>query len=202
MPMNPNEPEITDAQEEIRNPEVTYDTTDLSARAVVMFLIFLAIGGMLITFAVWGVYKYIAGAGPGERPTVSIGTSAGELTGVGGDPALRFPPPRLQPDPVADMNKFRVLEEERLNSYGWIDQANGKIHIPIERAIELTAAAGLPVRPGAAGFPPQGPVPPGDRGAAAGINVPFFAPPSQPPAPRQPATGNAAEGTTTSRGPQ
>jgi len=181
MSMNANEPETT-AQEEIRNPEVTYDSTDLSARAVIMFLIFLAIGGTVVTFTVWGVYRHIANIVPGRPGTVPIGNNVADLTAVGGDPALRFPPPRLQPNPVADLNKFRVLEEERLNSYGWMDQAQDRIHIPIERAIELTAAAGLPVRPGASGFPPHGPAPPGDRGAAGGINISLAAPGSPAPA--------------------
>jgi hypothetical protein len=33
-----------------------------------------------------------------------------------------------------------------LQSYGWIDQQKGVVRIPIERAMELTAERGLPVR--------------------------------------------------------
>lgn len=38
-------------------------------------------------------------------------------------------------------------ERERLTSYGWVDKQNGIVHIPIERAIELTLQQGLPVAP-------------------------------------------------------
>src|SRR5690349_5962434 len=60
----------------------------------------------------------------------------------------RFPEPRLQPNPAADLNKFRTQEDEILNSYGWADQQAGVAHIPIEQAIDIIAARGLAVRQG------------------------------------------------------
>jgi hypothetical protein len=33
-----------------------------------------------------------------------------------------------------------------LKSYGWIDRDKGVVHIPIDRAIEILAERGLPVR--------------------------------------------------------
>ena len=53
--------------------------------------------------------------------------------------------PMLQVDPVADMEAMAAEENERLNSYGWVDKEAGIVRIPIERAIELTAEQGLPV---------------------------------------------------------
>ncbi len=171
MNSNRNEPDVTHGQEEIRNPEVSYDSTDLSARAVVMFLIFLALAGILMQVMLWGVYKYLAKENLQAQPASNpIGTSRKELRAIGGDPALKFPPPRLQPDPVADFNKFRAREEELLNSYGWVDRASGKVHIPIEQAIGVVAQTGLPTRPNAAvGQKTQ--APPGAAGAAGGLNV-------------------------------
>ncbi len=66
-----------------------------------------------------------------------------------GDPALRFPTPVLQPDPVADLNKFKAGEQELLNEYGWVNQQSGVLRIPISRAIDLIAERGLPTRPDA-----------------------------------------------------
>jgi len=148
MNTSTNEPDLPGVQPEVHNPEVSYDTTDLSARGVVFFLIFLAIGGVLVTGATWGVYKYIARAVAGPNPIAGpMAASRQELRSEGVDPALRFPPPQLQADPVADFNRFHEREQEILNSYGWVDQANGKVRIPIERAIDQVAATGLPVRP-------------------------------------------------------
>ena len=140
MNSNPNEPDITREQLAVRNPEVTYEAQDLSARAVVMFLIFLAVGGLMITGGMWGLYKYVAGDRFQPHPTAAA--SQAQLQAIVG----RFPSPRLQADPLADMNALREQEEKILNSYGWTDQANGKVHIPIERAMDLIAATGLPVR--------------------------------------------------------
>jgi len=122
------------------NPEVTYEREDLSARAVVMFLVFLAVGGLLITAGMWGLYRYIAGNR--FQPNPAPATTQAEVQAIVG----KFPQPRLQVNPVADMNALREQEEQTLNSYGWTDQANGKVHIPIEQAMDLVAATGLPVR--------------------------------------------------------
>jgi hypothetical protein len=151
MNSNMNEPDITRLQEEARNPEVTYEPADLSARAVVVFLIFLAVGGLVITLGMWGAYKYIAGDRFLPHPLGTRPATQAELQTI----ISRFPPPRLQPNPVADMNAFRVQEDLLLNTYGWIDQANGKIHIPIERAMDMVAASGLPVRSSAGEVKPS-----------------------------------------------
>lgn len=153
MNTSTNEPDLTRPEAEVRNPEVGYDTSDLSARGVLLFLAFLAIGGVLLTAATWGVYKYIARA-VGPNPVAGpMNASQQELRKEGADPSLKFPSPRLQADPGADFNRFREREQEILNSYGWVDQANGKVRIPIERAIDQIAAAGLPVRPNVPAVP-------------------------------------------------
>lgn len=129
-----------------RNPEVNYDRTDMSVRGIVSFLIFLAISAVIIHLVLWGIYKSFAkGYISPERTANPIATSTRQLPQ--GDPVRTFPPPRLQPDPVADMNKFKVSEEEMLNSYSWVDQNAGIARIPVEQAIKAVAQQGLPTRP-------------------------------------------------------
>jgi hypothetical protein len=55
-----------------------------------------------------------------------------------------FPAPRLQAEPPADFAKVKADELSRLNGYGWVDRAAGIAHIPIDRAIQILAASGLP----------------------------------------------------------
>jgi hypothetical protein len=55
-----------------------------------------------------------------------------------------FPEPRLQAEPPADFAKVKAEELSRLNGYGWVDRTAGIAHIPIDRAIEIVAASGLP----------------------------------------------------------
>ncbi len=38
-------------------------------------------------------------------------------------------------------------EDLLLDNYSWVDQSQGKVRIPIERAMELIAQRGLPVAP-------------------------------------------------------
>lgn len=176
MSLNTSKPET--------NPEVAFEKRDLSVRAVLGFLIALAIAGFLVHLGLWGAYRYLAGTAAQPSPTANpIATSARELRAVGGDPAAIFPNPRLQSNDTADMNKFRVREDEVLNTYGWVDQTNGKVHIPIEQAMAIVAQTGLPTRPQAK---PVFPTPPGDSGAAGGINassIPASTAPSQGPPP-------------------
>jgi hypothetical protein len=42
-----------------------------------------------------------------------------------------------------------VQEDATLNSYAWVDRAAGIVRIPIDQAMDLVAASGLPVRPAA-----------------------------------------------------
>ncbi len=58
----------------------------------------------------------------------------------------RFPEPRLQVAPQLDLADMRAREEAELHNYGWIDQKAGVVRLPIDRAMELMAQRGLPVR--------------------------------------------------------
>ena len=69
-------------------------------------------------------------------------------------PFPTYQAPRLQPDPAADMRAFRSQELARLNSAGWVDRASGRVHIPIDQAMQAVAREGIPgwptATPGAA----------------------------------------------------
>lgn len=56
------------------------------------------------------------------------------------------PEPRLQIKPEADMDKYRAVEDSLLQSYGWVSREAGVVRLPIDRALELVAQRGLPVR--------------------------------------------------------
>ena len=126
----------------IAHPETAYDRTDLSARGIFIFLIGLAVSIVIIQVMIWGFVRVYAHFEPKLQSRNAL-EQAVSTNPPRVDPVLRFPAPQLQPDPVADMNKFRAKVEERLNSSG--DEAGVK-HIPIEQAIEIVAQRGLPVR--------------------------------------------------------
>ena len=53
---------------------------------------------------------------------------------------------KLLARPERELDRVRHEEAERLESYGWVDQNAGVARIPVERAIEVVAARGLPAR--------------------------------------------------------
>ena len=61
------------------------------------------------------------------------------------------PQPRLQVDAHNELREMRAGEDTVLNSYGWVDRDAGIVRIPVDRAMEVLAAKGLPVRPQADG---------------------------------------------------
>lgn len=65
--------------------------------------------------------------------------------------------PRLQATPERTRREHEAALNARLARYGWIDRESGVVHVPIERALELVAAEGLPQRqsPPAQAEPPR-----------------------------------------------
>lgn len=51
--------------------------------------------------------------------------------------------PRLQPDPPREKAALQTFENNLLTTYDWVD-ADKVARIPIDRAIDILAAAGLP----------------------------------------------------------
>jgi hypothetical protein len=129
----------------IRHADVAYEARDLNHKVVFCFFLVLGIVIIFVGLAMWGMFRQLGSSQyAGHRTTNPIMTSDEELKEIGGDPANSFPMPHLQPDPIADLNKFRIREEQWLNTYGWVDRGQGRIHIPIEKAIDVMSASWPP----------------------------------------------------------
>jgi hypothetical protein len=62
----------------------------------------------------------------------------------------RFPTPRVQTDDGnLDVADLHAREDLLLDNYSWVDRSQGKVRIPIERAMQIIAQKGLPVAPAA-----------------------------------------------------
>jgi hypothetical protein len=121
--------------EQTENPEVEHEQSDVNVRAIVSFAIGLVIVAAVLQLALYGMLRLMewnaARNDPARHPLATTQTQAP-------------PEPRLQPDPVHDMERMRAAEEQRLHSYGWVDKEKGVAHIPIEQAMELVVKRGLP----------------------------------------------------------
>jgi hypothetical protein len=66
----------------------------------------------------------------------------------------QFPTPKLQTDDgLQDLADLHAREDLLLENYSWVDRSQGKVRIPIARAMELIAQSGLPVAPQAEAAP-------------------------------------------------
>lgn len=139
-----------------KNPELEYEHRDLNAMGVYTFLAGLAVAGFLIYFVLWGLYRYLDHYERTHQPPQNPLVQTEADTRVIPPQAIqKFPQPRLEKNERTEINDFRLKEEQTLNSYGWIDEKAGVVHIPIERAMQLIAQRGLATTPKVGTVPPS-----------------------------------------------
>jgi len=155
-PHDPNHPQ---------HPEVDspgYEVTDVNVNGIVVFLASLAAFVGVFFVVCFGMGKVInttiiesdgpsnqwnkIGPQPRESKRDDLTSNAVMEQQKLREMVQRFPTPRLQTDDgnqeIADLH---AKEDLLLNNYSWADQSQGKVRIPIDKAIELLAQRGLPV---------------------------------------------------------
>jgi hypothetical protein len=126
-----------------------FEHEDLKVAGVVYSLFALLVLVVLSFFLLTGFFDFLDKRDQAQEPALNpLVTDAPEDTRhVPKDyPQSAFPNPRLEDDERGQLNGVRLKEENTLNSYGWVDQNAGVVRIPIERAMDLIAERGLPVR--------------------------------------------------------
>ena len=121
---------------------------NLDARAgLVIWSLALIAGTLVIVFIMTvGIQKLLEKNNPPGQPDSPLA------------PARTVPPnPQLQVHPWEELPDLRQHEEQVLNGYS--RDADGRVHIPIERAMDAVVSR-LPIRPD----PPQGLTTPGGEG--------------------------------------
>src|SRR5271169_3029988 len=120
-----------------------FEREDLSMRGVFAFMIGLAAVGVVIYFIIVGMYKKLDDIERSQMTTASpLVTSKGTISRVvtqdGMDKTFKENgAPMLEVTEGVDFQKDLVSQENRLNSYGWVDEEAGVAHIPIEQAMKL-----------------------------------------------------------------
>jgi hypothetical protein len=145
----PNHGLVTPSQ---AHPSIGYEASDVNVSGVLVFFVFCYVLGMVINN---GLVKHDGppnkwhqlGAVPHQRGKSMASTTAMEQQQLQ-TMTQRFPTPRLQMDDgnqdLADMHQ---KEDLLLDHYTWVDKGQGKVRIPIDRAMELIVERGLPVAP-------------------------------------------------------
>ena len=124
------------------NPDVVHEESDINVRAIIWFVVVLALIVVAVDIAMWGMFKGLDYLETKNDPAVSPLA----LEGRKADEAPPGPNP-LQTAPWADLKVFRAEQHAHLHGYGWVDQNAGVARVPIDKAKELLLKKGLPVRP-------------------------------------------------------
>ncbi len=150
-------------------PSVGHETRDVNVRAILGFLLVLAVCGLTvfaICFGIFNAFNSYVAKHDGASATWNAEQDREEAARVqqlkkqGANETQmeqsqyemhveRFPQPRLQTDDVRDLQMLRDQEDLQLDNYMWLDKNAGKVVIPIDRAIDLIAERGLPAVPNA-----------------------------------------------------
>ncbi len=106
-----------------------HEQREVSVRLIVVSLGFLAIGTFLVFLLVIGIFRYFYNT-----------DKTGEALRQGVIP----PEPRIEVAPYEQLQQLKIREDHILTSYAWVDKNAGTVRVPIDRAIDLLAAKGLP----------------------------------------------------------
>ncbi len=137
--------------------DLGFEREDMGSKPVFGFIISLIIAGVFIYYAIWGVFYFLDKFElKNQQPrTPLIQVEKANPRDVRANEIQRFPEPRLEENERTELGNFRYGEEEKLNSYGWVDEKAGVAHIPIADAMQLIAQRGLPTTPQTGTVPPS-----------------------------------------------
>ncbi len=112
---------------------VGHEKSEADVRLVLQTLVVLAISVILCCAIVYGMFILFKSTMRGRVNADS-------------PPAMLAPSPRITEHPAEEIKGLHAREDQILNSYGWVDQNAGLVHIPIGKAMEDVVAT-LPIRP-------------------------------------------------------
>lgn len=159
--LNMHTPDEHESKNKASSVREGYEVTDVSVPGIAVFLIGLFVSVGVFFIFCFGMGKVINNAiikrdGPSNKWRANTPAEAGKLENMQSNPAGQqielqrltqtFPTPRLQTDDGAqDLVNLHEREDLLLDHYSWVNQSQGVVRIPIDRAMELLAQRGLPV---------------------------------------------------------
>ena len=117
-----------------------YEHSDMNSAVVASAAVGLVVMLGVVLLAVTLLGQAMAGI------PFSISRPADLINGLQGAAAPTLPAPALEAQSGQTVDPYRANEQNKLNSYGWVERSGGVIRIPIDRAMDLTAERGLPSR--------------------------------------------------------
>jgi hypothetical protein len=120
------------------NVEVVHEESDVNVSAIIRYGV-----GLLVIAAVLHVFLWWL-QGTYSRQSQRAQTQVYPLAAREQD---RLPPsPRFQENPQQDLQDLLAKQKALLEGYGWVSKDAGVARIPIEDAMKMVVARGVPVR--------------------------------------------------------
>ena len=115
--------------------DAAYEHTDIEPSIATKFAVWLTIAMVISAGIVYGTFWFFEGL----EQTSSQASQQFPLAAA----QVREPEgPKLQTQPFKDVYLLRQGENEKLTSYGWVDQGGGVVHIPVDEAMRILAERG------------------------------------------------------------
>jgi hypothetical protein len=106
-----------------------HENTDANALAVMWVTIISVVGIIVVLVSLAGAFSFLKSYTESITPQMAPKALLSERNPP--------PPPLLEVKPVAEYQALFAKERQILESYGWVDQKNGVVRIPIKLAIEI-----------------------------------------------------------------
>ncbi len=137
---------------DVVNVETHHEETDVNVRALIWFMVIFIVFAAVTHFGLFMLFRFYRNIERGAAANAPISAVA-MPRGADVPPAPRLQPfPNRMPNndvmppthstPVVDMADMRASEDQRLETYGWVDKQHGVVHIPIEQAKKLALQSG------------------------------------------------------------
>jgi hypothetical protein len=125
-----------------------FEREDLSPGGVFYFMAGLAVVGVVIYFIVVGMYTFLDRYEREHQAAISpMMTPKADTRIVTHEDTQAFPQPRLEENERTQITDYVLKADRQLLTYDWVNKDRGVVRIPIDRAMDLIAERGLPVRP-------------------------------------------------------
>lgn len=131
------------------NPDVAHEASDVNLRALVSLAVGLFVVTAVVLGLMYGLFSYFNRQAAKNDPPVSpLARPLAELPrSTTGNPFFGpGPGPQLLTHEPGVLAKQRTMEQEVLDSYGWVDQKSAIARMPISEAKKLILQRGLPAR--------------------------------------------------------
>jgi len=131
----------------------SFEHEDLSPQGVFYFMAGLAVVGVVIYFIILGMYRFLDAYDREHQQAMNPMAVTGvnprkmDFRDVQEQVDKTFPKPLLEYSELTQFTQELEQQDQALESYDWVDQKSGIVHIPIQQAMDLIVQRGLPVLP-------------------------------------------------------